>query len=348
MQGEVVMRDPTIDRLRGFAIVTMVGGNYSSMILAQPHPLWVRFIGSVAAATFIFLSGMVVVSGVQTKQYNASHFWQRGAYILACGALMDIAVWQIIPFCGVDVLYIIGISLPLAYYFQKLSAPYRWSIVVLLFGLAPLLRMVFGYTDYPTEIYLSGVVTPSRHPSFILNHWLIDGWFPVFPWLGFSFLGVNLGLLRPKAFSTGSFQSAPNLAAGLGSLLAACVLWQFFPPPMTVRGSWADIFYPPSAAYTLMAVGIILTLLALSDAKPGLKILVPLATLGQCSLFLYILHYILARYLWQPLWPNRQLTVFFLIYIPTLLFLYLIALVTAAFKKRRKHLPKPVRFLIGG
>lgn len=49
----MVMRDKTIDILRGLAIFTMIAANISPYVLIEPHPFWFRLYGSFAAPLFI-------------------------------------------------------------------------------------------------------------------------------------------------------------------------------------------------------------------------------------------------------------------------------------------------------
>jgi uncharacterized membrane protein len=52
------------------------------------------------------------------KGYHAGHFLTRGASILLVGVLIDVFIWGIIPFMTMDVLYLVGFSLPIAYLFS--------------------------------------------------------------------------------------------------------------------------------------------------------------------------------------------------------------------------------------
>jgi uncharacterized membrane protein len=345
-------RDRSIDTLRGLSVLTMLSANMAAGVLAEPHPLWFRLVGSFAAPSFIFVSAMMVAYQARAGSHGFGYYLQRGLLTLGVGVLLDLALWDIVPGMTVDVLYLIGLALPLSFAFARLPAAIRWAAVLCIFACTPLLQQLLGYTDYPTEIHLwrSAAVLP-EHPSPVLNHWLVDGWFPIFPWLGFSFLGVNLALLRPRA-------PGPEPGRGLGRLpwLAAALLligaggawfaWQ--PGPLWVREGYSELFYPPTLGYLIAATGVILLLLGLCDLRPGLAAARPLGLLGRAALFMYIAHLVLIEAVAVPCWPDRGIAEFGLVYAGLLGTLLLLGWAIQALKPRWPRRPFLVRFLLGG
>ena len=185
-----MIRDGTIDILRGLAIFAMIASNSASYLLAEPHPFGLRLYGSFAAPMFILLSGFMVAYSTEQKNLEFKYFFTRGLIIIGIGAFIDIAIFKSYPFTSFDVLYTIGLSLPVAYLFLKISNKWnRWGLVLAIFALTPLLQKLLGYTDYPTIItFPFNIPVVPDYPTNIANHLLIDGWFPLFPWLGFSLL----------------------------------------------------------------------------------------------------------------------------------------------------------------
>src|SRR4051812_37681601 len=108
-------RDFSVDILRGVAITTMVAANAAPGLLIEPHPMYFRLYGTFAAAIFTFLSGVMVSLGEASKNYGFNHYLLRGFLILMVGCLLDIIVWQKLPFISFDILYLIGLSTPIAY-----------------------------------------------------------------------------------------------------------------------------------------------------------------------------------------------------------------------------------------
>src|SRR5262245_3706551 len=243
-----VQRDRTVDVLRGLAIFTMVAANMAAEVLAPPHPLGFRLYGSFAAPLFITISSMMVVLTMRTRAYSLRRFLIRGALTLAVGATIDLLTFRIYPFLTIDVLYLIGFSLPLAFLFSRLGSPSRWTIVVLIFLLTPILQKFLGYTEVLDEIPLSQGFPAGADGLRALHQWIVDGWFPLFPWLGFSFLGVNWGLLRWKE-ETRKIFGGRILGIGLVLLCGGALLWWIHPGKLLVREGYSELFYPPTLGY---------------------------------------------------------------------------------------------------
>jgi len=253
-------RDLTIDILRGFAVFTMIGANMGGPILNKSEvPFWLRLYGSFAAPLFILIAGMMVSLTTQTRRHGLSYFLKRGMMILAVGALIDMFIWGIIPFTTVDVLYLIGLSIPIVYLSQRLGTKPRWIIIVLIFVSTPFLQHVLGYTEYPTEFSLLGQPTIiPKNPTGILNHWVIDGWFPIFPWLGFSLLGASIAdqRLRLKSFRDRRF-----LLLGMALMACGAVAWWLHTGELMTRAGYFNLYYPPTVGYVIVSIGLIVTVI---------------------------------------------------------------------------------------
>src|SRR5262249_5822100 len=149
----------------------------------EPHPLWLRLYGSFAAPTFVFLSGMMVAFTARAHDRKWRYFLPRGAALLLTGALVVAAIWPIRPFTSADVLYLPGHATPVAPLLLFTWQAIGVAVGLLVILVAPILQSALGYTPYPTEFYLNGrptLVVPGQ--TSIIHHWLVDGYFPVFPW----------------------------------------------------------------------------------------------------------------------------------------------------------------------
>ena len=113
MSVEKPARDDGIDALRGLAIVTMVASHLARELLVQPHPLALRAYGSLAAPLFVTLAGLMVAQTCSAKGYPLGHYIRRGGLILLLAAAVDLGLWGLYPMVGVDVLYLIGVAVPL-------------------------------------------------------------------------------------------------------------------------------------------------------------------------------------------------------------------------------------------
>ncbi len=341
-------RDTTIDTLRGLAIFTMVAANMAPGVLAEPHPFWFRIYGTFAAPLFILISGMMVTLTSKTKDHTLKYFFVRGVIIMIVGALIDVLIWKIYPFTSFDVLYLIGISIPLAYLSIRLNTLSRWVIVIFIFVFTPFLQKILGYTDYPTEFYLWGGQTIMvANQTKIFNHWLIDGWFPLFPWLGFSLLGVNLALLRWKSQSHTTFGKSAIFLIGISILFFGSIIWKFYPESLLIRDGYSELFYPPTIGYVLSSIGLIVILFSVVDRRPSVTLYKPLQALGNSALFMYILHLALIEYIISPIWSEENLQTFLVIYIALLFSLLVIAYGLRILKTYWRKKPFLVRFLLG-
>ncbi len=342
-------RDIPIDLLRGIAIALMVGANTVPYLLAPPAPFWLRVLASLAAPLFILLSGMMVALSRTRKQYDLRYFLIRGGLVLLIAAGLEAVVWRIFPFIDMDVLFLIGISLPLAYLFLALDRRVRWGIILALFCSAPVLQLVFGYPLLPVQIPVAGAAVGIAGLSLpvVAGHWFISGWFPVFPWLGLAFLGAELGTIRWTGTAITSFATRRFAAVGLGMLATGIVLWSFF-PARNWYGTGMSSSLP--AGPGVLPYGLWRDPLHVRDRRPapaGFSF-DPLRAMGECSLAIYILHSVIIAWCIQPFHLLLPLPLFLLCVIAFIggmcAFAYLLRRLRPALAGRSLV----VRFLMGG
>jgi len=328
-------RDISIDILRGFAILTMVAANLSAYVLQMPPPLLFRFYGTFAAPIFILLSGGMV--GLKGKDLDRGliYYLRRGCMILLVAGLIDLLIWHEFPFMTVDVLYLIGFAMPITYLFSRLKKRLQTVIILTIFLISPFLQNILGYRESIDVIVSLGAI----------NRWLIDGWFPVFPWLGFCFLGPVILQLRQN--SETKFGNLKALVFGLLFLCGGAALWYIFPGALLIREGYSEMFYPPPLGYIATAIGIIILLFAVLDRWAGIFLFRPLQRLGEASLFLYILHLSAIKFYFSVYWPGRDFWSFTLIYLAFIFSLILIAFGLRQIKKQWINRPRLVKFFIG-
>ena len=312
-----IKRDISIDVLRGLAIFTMIAANTAGEILCEPHPFWFRFYGSFAAPLFVLLAGMMVFVTSNAKNYNLSYFVKRGLFIIGVAALLDITIWHIYPFMIFDVLYVIGFSLPVAYLLLKIKDNrLKYVVILSIFLITPLLQVVFGYPKdlkllfLDDNVHLSSFISIMPH---IFKNFIIDGFFPLFPWLGFSLLGANIAGLRYKLKE--KFNKPVFFITGIGALISGIMLWIIWPGNMFTRAGYSEVFYPPTYGFMLTSVGLIVMLFYLVDRYPDLSFYKPLEVLGKSSMFVYISQEIIIRNLIAPVFHHVHFIKFTAIYI---------------------------------
>lgn len=337
-----VTRDKTIDILRGIAIVLMVMGNLQP-VLQSPHPFWLRAYGSFAAPIFIILSGMMVGLTRLKKKHNFNYYLRRGLILIIIGALIDLLIWNIIPFSTIDVLYLIGLAIPLSYGVHQLKT---WQSIILIMGIflgTIVLQNFLGYSAYPdAEKYLSALNTINLAWFLLsLRHWLIDGWFPIFPWLGYAFFGILVSRLRWQLNYQKKF-----LYWGLFLFALGLSLWVYYPGALYEREGYSELFYPPVIGFNLTALGLFLGLLFLVDLTKNIPLYKYFQVLGECSLFMYILHSVILGWIIFKIWSDISLFLTLSIYIILIVALLGIGLSIRRYK-RHHQLSSWLKFLLG-
>ena len=337
-----------IDVLRGLAIAAMVILNLSGVLLQGTPPYALRFIGSIAAPVFIMLSGFMVALTAERHEFRY-FLLNRSMWILTVAVFVDFFVWRLYPFMGVEVLYCIAASIPLAYLSLKLSSWQRLALIALVLAAAPLLRDLLGYANFPTEYYTWNQKVFQTHEDHLLGpaqQWLVDGWFPLFPWLAFALIGAHLGKVMQENWR-GVFLTQ-TLVIGVAMTVAGVVLYITMPPNDFARGVWSELFYPPSLQYSILFMGIAVLLLyafLLAQAWPWMLVpLAPFSTIGKAALGMYVLHLALAVHVGLRLtagWNSLSLGEYAIAYVAMLMALWSGAQLFLIFRRWQPGITSP-------
>jgi uncharacterized membrane protein len=266
-------RDAALDRLRGLAVVLMLLANLAPYLAPQPFPVGYRALATFCAPAFVLLAGMMV--GRRATPLRDA--FARGAVLVAIGALLDVLGWGIAPFRSFDVLYLIGLSLPVA----ALAVRTRPSVVVLLaaaiFALTAFAHATWGYRSGPPGV-----------PSLLWAA-LLGGWFPLLPWLAVALLGVAIGRVQSDRID-----GAASTVALWGTALfgVGALSWAATQPPLFLRGGYAEFFYPPTFGVLAVFSGVALLALAAFRAwhVPALAVIEPF---GRRALPVYGVHVVI-------------------------------------------------------
>jgi len=344
-------RNPTIDILRGIAIFTMVAANLSSSLLqADDKVLIFRLYGTFAAPLFVMLAGMmVVITGVKHASFR--HYLNRGLLIVFCGCLLDVLVWRIYPFLGCDVLYLTGLCIPVVYLLSKYCTIItRIIIVSLLVALTPVLQALFNYREELTSLDIS-TLSFSNYLALLLSQstaqrFLLDGWFPVMPWLSFAVTGSVLGTLYLQGYS---FVAKRFLATGIALFSVGVALWLALNPQLVIREGYSELFYPSTTGYLFTATGLIFLGFYGVEATKQLVVHTVFLKLGHASLFMYLFHQLVLVFILQPIGflNNQPLSMFILTYLAVIAMMIATGYILVGIKKNHKNLPFIVRFIIG-
>lgn len=320
-------RDIGIDALRGLAVVLMIGANLAPYQLAQPYPFWFRVWSSLAAPLFVCLSGLMTgKAAAMRRQRPYSHHAKRGIVLFALAAFVDVCFWRITPFYHFDVLYLLGFLQLVAPRFACLPSWARLGLIVAVFGATEPLQQAIGYRS------------KCSHVGFdILQAAFIDGWFPMFPWLGLGLVGTHLGALAVDLRQAKTQRRM--LALGCVLMSAGGVYFDWTHPQLQARGGYAELFYPPTMGFILCATGFWACSIVGMKALEKLPIATLLAGLGRVALLLYMAHIaVIARIIHPFLAPGTVLQY-------GAIYFGLTALLWALGRTTKRLWPKPRWFL---
>lgn len=311
------MRYSSIDLLRTFALFVMVFVHFGENLSGYTIPLT-----GMGAPLFAFLSGasyFLWAKGQQARGKSEEEITKvsvrRGLFVFGVGFAFNILVWLPEDAFNWDVLTFIGTALLLLNVARKAPLPISVLVAVLTIMVSPLLREMADYHSY----WENGYFDPDLTLSDVLIGFFATGYFPIFPWIAFSFSGfvaASLLFAEPEEESDSEESSDPRPAIwpfvlfGSGLMLTSAVLLGIRPylPADIARvllGGWR--MFPPSTEYIFGTLGLALVLLGLLhrliDCNPNADrfrgTLEIAKTFSRNAFTIYIVHHIVHLY---PLW----------------------------------------------
>lgn len=152
----------------------------------------------------------------------------------------------------------------------------------------------------------------------------MDGWFPVFPWLGVGILGAALGAFRQEH----GLAVFARKVAWLGALLLATgvvILWMTAPEHRTSAG-FAELFYPPTLGVLFATLGPELCLIVLLSGGVRSRTWRALAVYGRAALAMYVAHLAIIAFVLKPWFEHESLLTFGAVYLAHAVVLWWLAL----------------------
>lgn len=304
------MRYLSIDILRTIAVVVMVQvhfvGNLSGFYHPTPEgfgaPLFAFLLG---VSYFMWLNSPRVRKADEVERSKISI--RRGLFLFGTGILFNIIVWLPEDTFDWDILTFLGVGLIALNGARKLPQSILLVICAVIFALSPILRSLSEYSAYWVNDYFDFDLTLSD----VVLGFLVNGYFPIFPWIVYPLVGFMVASEVMGAEPTRAPGTLNRLTCvGIG-LLVACILTSLLRPhsPAIVQKIWLEGWtnFPASVEYMLGTLGIAITAFMLLHrwfdtsniiSKDG-KLAGIFLTFGPRALTVYVLHHLV--HVW-PLW----------------------------------------------
>lgn len=272
-KGDFDVRLRSVDVLRGSAIFSMILIHFPENL--SPRMEYSIFYDAfhliselIAAPFFTILSGLsfafalaqLASRGISDRDI-LNQSLKRAAALIALGFLFAFAVWGPSKIFDWDILPLLGFSCAIIALLRHWRGKYLLLLSAAIFLFTPFLREHVGFL-YAWNPEVDEYIAPWS-PVEILKGFLVNGFFPVFPWISFSLAGFGLGKwLQEKEITTRRL----SLIGGVGifflaSGAALALLAQSF-----VVGGWLSLLvtpwtigyskYPTLPSYILMASGL--------------------------------------------------------------------------------------------
>lgn len=336
-------RSNVIDFIRGIAVIIMILANTIPYFIDLEKFIFIRFIFSLAAPIFLLITGYVTQISLSNRDLNRAKFISRICQILFFGVFIDVFFWKSIPFMTTDILYLIAFSQFLLLLFnEKINI----FLILLIFSASVLMHDIFIYRfDIPDLSINSNIDFTSIINLNPIKRFLFDGWFPVFPWVAFVFLGAIS--FRYKAFISQNYLYF--LLSGFILLIVSYFSIQnkFYP----IRDNYLELWYPANGLSLLIPFSIFLISTGFINMKTFQNniFLNFFIFLGKNSLFAYTFNALLIAIV-IDFNLNNKFSNYNIVYLfSTLLTIIVVTLLMEKIRNDKlwKKTPKFIKFLLG-
>ncbi len=307
----------SIDILRALAIVWMIQIHFVDNLghWAEHDTLIYAitgWVGIVPAPLFTFLAGVSLFISLSKypPETGRRQTLRRGLVIFAIGLLHNLVNWGAESLFDWDILTLIGSALIIVYGLQHVSLAGILAIILGVFAFSPALRGMTGYNLHWNFILREYIHNFTLKDLFL--GWLLQGFFPIFPWIVFPLAGYATGRAILGASDSQRQRTCAQRVVVVGILLAFCGalgVWGYTNYGYTLLAGWRDYFspitfYPASTTYLLILLGICLTAFAglwlLLDSSPQSvtrakwersRLFTAVQRYSRYSLSVYIIHH---------------------------------------------------------
>ncbi len=315
----------SIDILRAIAILLMIQVHFVSNLSPRQSAAAGLYdlstiLGMIPAPIFSFLVGFSLwlwlmretQRGIPETRLRKTTF-RRGVFLFVSGLAFATFIWLPVSVFDWDILTFLGAATIIVYLFRHLSSRWIFTTIIFVLLISPWLRSASGYAaHWQGSEYLYDFTVRD-----VIMGFLLEGYFPLLPWISFPLLGLALGKYYSSNADGSQFTGWRLPAAGLiligyaltGGLLlpSGNPFWEAYLGEIT--------FYPASTTFVSAAMGIvILAFWGLyrhfdNSQKPRHGFMLPFwRRYSRFSLTTYILHH--AVHVWPlylaALWEGRS------------------------------------------
>ena len=211
---------------------------------------------------------------------------------------IDLAVWQIVPVSTFDVLYLIGVSGIIVWHIgPHLINRFGWAIVALILPIHLLFLSFyeFNLSDISLDHFIEDYTILSA-----LKRMFLDGWFPLFPWLGISLLGYISFSMRDhfKKWHKQMF------IIGMVILMVYIISLGFTDLAQPTRDGYAELFYPVKNWFFLLLIGLFSIIISGFSSK--IKFADFIQKIGAYSLSIYLIHTVFIEFILTPFYDGQS------------------------------------------
>ncbi|MBL6965016.1 MAG: DUF1624 domain-containing protein [Anaerolineales bacterium] len=315
----------SIDILRASAILLMIQVHFVTNLSPRASASAALYdlstiLGMLPAPIFSFLTGFSLwlwlgretQRGIPEARLRRTTF-RRVVFLFVSGLAFATFIWLPVSVFDWDILTFLGAATIIVYLFRNLSPRWIFTTIIFVLLVSPWLRSTSGYAaHWQGSEYLYDFTVRD-----VVMGFLLEGYFPLLPWISFSLLGLAFGKYYSSSTDNGQFTGWALPAAGLiligyaltGGLLlpSGNSFWEAYLGEIT--------FYPASTTFVIAAMGIvILAFWGLyrhfdSGQKPRDGLALPFwRRYSRFSLTVYIVHH--AVHVWPlyllAIWEGRN------------------------------------------
>jgi len=309
----LVMIIMALDHSREFLHITSLTQNPTDLATTTPLLFFTRWITHLCAPTFVFLSGTSAWISSRRRPdpgENRRFLLKRGIWLVILEfTLINFALWMDIRFRSLifEVIGTIGVGFIILSLLYYVSPKMLALVAIVIIFSHDLLNSVMLPSISPLAIAGSMAIRPgvfeiSPHFTFIVAY-------PIIPWLGIMLAGFACGTLFEKDIF---LRRKLWLRFGLASigLFALLRFLNFYGNPSRWTHQHNGLFsflsfinvnkYPPSLLYTLIMLGILFLLIALSEGKDN-RFTRIVMVYGRTPLFYFVIHLYIIHLLLFPM-----------------------------------------------